>query len=72
MPATRLQLPNPIPHLHLGLEHVAWRQGVAVLAILAPIWAHPEPAILTLLHSLQEVLADDVCTVVGLHTSRAS
>ena len=42
------------------------RQCVSVLAVLASIWARPEPSILLLLHCFQEELADDVGLVAGL------
>ncbi len=43
--------------LHLWFEDITRRQCMSVMAILATIRTNPEPAILLLLHSFQEMLA---------------
>jgi hypothetical protein len=42
------------------------KNNLPVFALLVPVGALPEPAVLPLLDRLQEVLADDVGAVVGL------
>jgi len=56
--------------LHLALEDISWRQCMTVFAVLA-IGALPEPSILFLLHSVDEILANNfgrtvliICTVL--------